>query len=374
MAYPPSEADDRSSHILRLAIISTPRSGNTWLRRLLATAFGLSELGGHRPEDLDRSPLPVRCVLQMHWHPEPSFVERLVHHRFRVMALARHPLDVLISALNFNYYAHNRASCRNGESCPECSMLGATPRSRAFLRYSCGGDGRYLLSFTPAWWQRSDVIQVRYEALVADTLGELERVVQLVGFEPQVPLPDAIAKNTLEGLRIADPAHAYHFWQGQPGIWRSLLPMSEAHVIAAANSDVLERLGYDCDPDPTLDGDRADASWSELLLSGARTHYGAASVAHPASRQALIHAREQLAFALDALATTLAEVHEARRLLAANKSHDDSADAADHKSAGAISVSPRGWRIHDGLASLFRGLSRREAVRPKAPPPRSGRD
>src|SRR5262245_44560627 len=84
---------------LRIVVISTPRSGNTWLRHLLAKIYGSQELAVHNPADVDWAAIPVDCILQIHWRPTPEFLSLLERHGFRVVVLARHPFDVLLSIL-----------------------------------------------------------------------------------------------------------------------------------------------------------------------------------------------------------------------------------------------------------------------------------
>ena len=54
---------------LRLALVSTPRSGNAWVSRVVAQAFELDLLRFHNY--LEAGPIPDRCVLQIHWYREP---------------------------------------------------------------------------------------------------------------------------------------------------------------------------------------------------------------------------------------------------------------------------------------------------------------
>jgi hypothetical protein len=355
-------AEPSSGDALRLAIISTPRSGNTWLRLMLATAYELAEVGAGRPDALDWPSLPLRCALQMHWHPDDSFVELLRLHQFRVIVLARHPLDVLISALNFNFYAHDRGSCVKGHDCPECSMLGASPRGKAFLEYACGPNGRYLLSFSPAWWNQPDVIRTRYESLVDDTRAALERLVAEIGVAPKNSLDAAIEANTLEGLRKNDPGHGYHFWQGRAGLWRSLLPPAAANPIARAIADITETLGYECEADPNLSDAGADQAWLDLLMDGARTHYGPGSVEHPAARRSLTQSRQRLATTVDSLAGALGELRAARQQLDRERSTTAPAEQSADNHAVIRTLRPK-WRIHQGVVGLLRGLSRKPAGR-----------
>jgi hypothetical protein len=55
-----------------------------------------------------------------------------------------------------------------------------------------------------------------------------------------------------------------HFWQGQPNLWKKLLPAAEATRIADTHATVFSQLGYRCDPNPDLTGSEADANWVQL--------------------------------------------------------------------------------------------------------------
>ncbi len=87
--------------VFRIAIVSTPRTGNTWLRRMLDSVYSLPQVVANFPHDIDWQQLPERCILQHHWDADPELRAKLEAHRFRIITLSRHPLDVLISILHF---------------------------------------------------------------------------------------------------------------------------------------------------------------------------------------------------------------------------------------------------------------------------------
>src|SRR3954469_25854329 len=132
---------------LRLALISTPRSGNTWARALLATLFDLEPIPVHRPEEIDWEHLPLRCVIQLHWYHEDTFIERLQRHGVRPVVMARHPLDVLMSWLNFAYYVHQEGLCPGPGVCLDCPIVGVLPRSEAFLEWTRSEYARCFLYY-----------------------------------------------------------------------------------------------------------------------------------------------------------------------------------------------------------------------------------
>jgi hypothetical protein len=298
---------------LRLAVISTPRSGNTWLRRLVATVFDLQEIGATTPGDLDWAGLPPRAALQIHWLPTEPFRRRLDQHGFRVLVIARHPLDVFLSALNYLYYSHNRADCRDGADCPMCALQGARPLGRAFRDFCCGPFGADVLAYTTAWWDRPGIIPVRYERLVEDTAGELERVVQACGAAVRRPVAEAVQTNSMDGLRQRYGEWRHHFWQGRPDLWKRLLTADAARAIAEANAAAFERLGYRCDPDESLTAAQAEENWQALRLQGAGVAFGPACVDEEAARRALVHSWQRLGEMADALAELRHELQALRR-------------------------------------------------------------
>lgn len=246
---------------LRIAIVSTPRSGNSWLRRLLTDAYGLAELAAHTPADVYWGGLPARCVLQIHWRREASFLDLLGQHRFRVVVLARHPLDVLVSVLQFAPHEPETARWLEGEGGDESALTGATPRGPAFLAYAASPRAAALLSVTREWWDAPGAYPLRYEDLVGDPAGELRRLSVALGR----PMPgeiaaEVVAANSLERLRAC--SRNSHFWRGRPGHWRELLTAEAARRIAQAHPASFGGLGYVCDPDEGLDAERADANWA----------------------------------------------------------------------------------------------------------------
>lgn len=264
VAYSTAPADEEISRSpLRLALVSTPRSGNTWLRYLLSEVYAIPSLAVHLPDEVAWETLPGGCLLQIHWHRTDAFLARLAAHRFQVVTIARHPLDVLISHLHHALHTlEDRALA--GEGGDERSLVGAMPRSTAFLRYATGPRAAALLSVTSEWWHAPKVRQIRYESLVADASKELRALVDDLAVEVRRPIAEVVAELTMKELR-ARTGNERHFWMGQPGLWRSLLTAAEAAPIAAAHAGVFERLGYQCDPDPDLQAAQADTHWIELI-------------------------------------------------------------------------------------------------------------
>lgn len=250
---------------LRLAIVSTPRSGNTWLRKLLASMYDLPQIAVHTPREIAWQSLPPKVILQIHWRDTDNFVSLLAENGFRPIVIARHPLDVLISILHFATYESQTARWLDGEAGSEISIINKSPLSSEFIDYAVGKRSAALLSISTAWWNRENTWQVRYENLVADTAEELSKLNEQLGLKPALPILDVIPLNSLASLRRT--AANNHFWQGKCGHWKHLLTAAVARRIASSRQSVLNELGYVCDPDENLTEEMAIATWNSLAVS-----------------------------------------------------------------------------------------------------------
>jgi hypothetical protein len=248
---------------LRIAVVSTPRTGNTWVRHLLGTAYQIPHFARHALADADWRSLPPEVVLQMHWRAEPEFAAQLAEHGFRVVTVARHPLDVLISILHFCMYESESEQWLLGAGGSEAGIYAAMPRSHSFIEYAKSPRAAHLLAVTLDWWHRPDVVHLRYEELVCDAGAELRRLESAFGPVRGGSVEGAVAACTLTRLRRG--AINNHFWQGTPCLWRRLLPAAEASEIATAIDGVMKPLGYVCDPDPSLNAMTADQNWIALV-------------------------------------------------------------------------------------------------------------
>jgi FkbM family methyltransferase len=234
---------ERQSDRLRLAVVGTPRTGNTWIRRVLADGLALTELPVHDPADLDWEALPERAIVQLHWPRSADIEALLVRHGVRVVSPARHPLDVLLSILVFANRDQSTGSWLKGRGGDEHLLRGATAGSDEFMSYATGPRARALLDVTPDWWDGTDVVRVRYEDLVAR--DPIEAFRDLVG-RLEVPESDALpaAARTNTPRRLSDLSGGVHVWRAKPGAYRELLSPAHMKILTDVHESVFHRLGY----------------------------------------------------------------------------------------------------------------------------------
>ena len=244
----------------RLAIVGTPRCGNTWLRLLIADCCGIAEFAEHRVDDFAWHDLPDEFVLQVHAHPRPELRARLQRLGIRPIALARHPLDVLISILQYASPTTDSERWLDGEGGDETSLHDASPTGESFARYALGQRADALLSLTPEWYADPGCARVRYEDLAADPQTTLSALLGRRAASRRIS--EAVEHHTVGAVRAA--VGAQHVWQGRPGLWRGLLPREVASPIAAHHAGVLRALGYACELDGTPSRPEAEELWRRL--------------------------------------------------------------------------------------------------------------
>jgi hypothetical protein len=258
-------------------VVGTPRSGNSWLRMLLDGLYACDSLACHTPAEVPWDALPADLVLQMHQRPSPFLQSALKHWGFRIVVLARHPLDVLVSILHFTRHEPGTARWLEGQGGDERGLAGCAPTDRPFLEYATCRRATALLAVGKEWWTQQDVMRVRFEELCSDTSRELTRLAAQLA-PAKVPVETVVqARSPTELQRIVPP---HHVWQARPGNWRGLVPADVAHAIADAHQETFELLGYDVDPDPKLDAASARANWARIATSATTDPADWATAAH----------------------------------------------------------------------------------------------
>ncbi|MGH9438115.1 MAG: sulfotransferase domain-containing protein [Terriglobia bacterium] len=245
---------------LRIAIVSMPRSGNTWVRRVLSEALGLEQIAVHNPLELPAT-LPTRMALQIHWYREPRFQAFLRSNDFRTIVLARHPLDVLISVLHFTRREPLTARWLEGNAELPPDFAQHTPASPAFLSYATSWGAENLLSVSYQWWHERDALRACYEELVREPYKGFDRLVEQLGESPAA-VPRAIDANPFKVLQETSNRHG---WQGTPGLWRKLIPPFDARRIYCRHRIVFQALGYTVPP-YLLTRRAALRNWQQLAL------------------------------------------------------------------------------------------------------------
>lgn len=239
---------------MRLAVIGTPRSGNSLLRKTLAQAHGLDETASHDPAFL-LGDLALGTVAQVHAPYTPELHASLRKRSVIVVTPRRHPLDVLLSMLHFAQFEPD-VSCWLGGNYLD-GLEGCDPSSRAFRAFALGAGSAELLSVSVGWSAHADVI-VEYSDLVADPTTFLADGV--FGAYPQVRERSVVLEaGSFESFHRSGNMHG---WLGQAGYWTSFIPRAFADEICAAHPHAFAAGGYDVAGARELTGPQVRMAWA----------------------------------------------------------------------------------------------------------------
>lgn len=276
-------------------LASYPKSGNTWMRILLANYFAENDV----PHDInsvgvtngiassrqrfdqilgvssDELTAAETAALQPHvfahlgaraatpvWMKVHDARQRIGddwlfprHASHAVVYLIRNPLDVAVS---FAFHS-GRAPARTVDGLCDPGMVIAH-RSAEQLPQRLGSWSDHVAS----WVDQSEipVCVIRYEDMLADPAGQLTRAI--VHGRPDVTIDPAriahaVDRSRFERLQATEVAHGFRerpvkaqrfFRNGRADGWRDHLTTDQARQVCAAHHATMIRFGYDPDIDP----------------------------------------------------------------------------------------------------------------------------
>lgn len=351
---------------LKILIVSTPKTGNTWLKSLLALAYDLPVVEfpmpefwhDFEPEQFDK--LGPRWIAHQHLPPYQSFVD-WTHERNIVLATTvRHPGDTLVSLY---YYVRNFA----GKTCidpqtvrllvPESKEAQSSPIEiydglEAYVRRKFFK----ALNFSIAWLQRGLSYGIRYEDLWYFPLETLQALTNKIHPVPEPTLKNAVAKSRIEQMRINVGEDRHFFRGGGVGGWRSSLPRSIIELLdqSPPYPAQLRWLGYDLDPEI------ADCETQSIKSLNSKEQQAVSSTGLTAAPQ--MHSPRLLVMAQDYGKASPAAVHSIQ-------DHHSrlNAPAADDPHAGRLpplitNLGARLYRCRPDLQQAFPDLYGRDRV------------
>jgi hypothetical protein len=246
----------------RLFLACTPRTGNLWFRKMLAASLDVPDVAAHSPSDIDWNRLPSGFIAAMHWHATAEMQEFLQERGIEVLVTVRHPLDVLLSILQFCQFEPATAHWLNGEGGTEAGIMGADPTRPQFLEYALSNRAEALLGVSFEWRQKAKAV-VRYEDLVEDPHRVIQSVLENLGEVPAIPLEQVVLSYQFSKLKAVIHHHA---WLGRPGLWKDVMIEEYRQAIYQRHFKVFDRFGYSIEgAAPRVE--EARKKWEDLVSS-----------------------------------------------------------------------------------------------------------
>lgn len=273
-------------------LASYPKSGNTWLRILLANLLS----AGDRPQDINDLDLPFRVASHRRLvddlslldsdllrHAEVEKLRAVTHDAFAAeqtsavfvkthdaytrlddgtpllgrraraaICLVRDPRDVAVSYAFHSDFPIARAIAVMGDANNILTGYRHAQMPQRLLDWS---------GHVNSWLDQADIPTqvIRYEDLLADTAGEFGRTLAFLGIEADA---EAVARAVRHAAfaelqrqeRNADfverASIAPFFREGRSGAWRENLSIEQVRVIEDAHGTTMARLGYQRETTP----------------------------------------------------------------------------------------------------------------------------
>lgn len=233
-----------------LFLVSYPKSGNTWMRFLLANLLR-SEHDGESNDPIDFHSA-VRYVPEYELHTDevnaatrPRILKSHTPHndRFpRVAYLVRDPRDVYVS-----YYHYLRKRLADGMD------------FSSFIRmddlHPC-----HWHEHVAGWIDQPNVLLIRYEDMLADTAAEVTRLVDFWGgrvFSDE-QVADAVARSSFTSMKALEQKNGRPFRteqlrqqstpfmrSGLAGAWTEQFSPDDHGLLISRMGPLMNRLGYD---------------------------------------------------------------------------------------------------------------------------------
>lgn len=231
---------------------------------MLTDVLGIGNWAAWAPGEVAWDDLPPDDSMAMHWRWSSAFEGFLRQRGFRIVVTARHPIDVLLSILQYAQSDPTTNRWLEGEAGDERALTaGVTPLSVPFVDYALSWRAAALLDVSVAWSRRCDAL-IRYAEMVRDPIPEIALLLRTLNLTPKADIAAVLEKHSPANTNRRTPGH---FWQGTPDLWRRLVIPELAYAIRDRHPSAFTAFGFSCEPDPDLTTKRALENWRALTAA-----------------------------------------------------------------------------------------------------------
>lgn len=257
-------------------LASYPKSGNTWIRTILqemiapgvsATA-AIPSLIKKFPEDAPSYDVlgTHSKIVKTHCHTQHKRLRGKSANTVGVITIRRHPLDVLLSYLNFSYVKKKSGNFRN-ENVKTVEQIVRDGEIDYYIDEFIELDGckeynkvcRSWTDYYPAWKEMAANVphlELCYEEMAENPVKGIEEI------RSYLQLPQMDVRQLMSAVEQSTSLDGRFFWRKTAYNFRNLIPESSIDRFERRLANTLQRLGYEL---------QADASVGRAASSAART-------------------------------------------------------------------------------------------------------
>jgi hypothetical protein len=241
--------------LVRILVVSPPRSGNHWVECLLGTIYELKSVGdSKKPKATTHSAVRAWVqgggfrdgwIVHMHRRFTPMFCDAIEAAPAHLVTVVRDPYDAFVS----RYYWTQRRRPSNQEKAarrPRQSMVDKPLADPAVLAYLADpkGFGSHL-NDANAWLHSGRAIVVRYEELHHDPLAALTRVIEQLAPVERGRIEAVIATCRAENMRQKSAMMAWNVRAATVGDSRERLTEAHLAIFRERYAALIRALGYE---------------------------------------------------------------------------------------------------------------------------------
>ncbi len=228
---------------MRIAIISSPRCGNTFLRLCLSEIFNLETNAYHDPSKFPNY-FPKRFIFQLHWELDEELKQLMISENFKIITLTRNPLDIFISTLRFIKYEKEVEKWLDYSlNLKQEKFKFYKPNDLDFINWCKSIYAKKLLSVSLNWSKLDEIHTVKYENLISNLDLELKNIYKFLNVEN---IDYDTTKNTFKKFNIEyfQSLPNKHGWIGKVNNWQNYLTKSNAQSIYDYHSSFFDFFRY----------------------------------------------------------------------------------------------------------------------------------
>jgi hypothetical protein len=238
---------------LRILIVSTPKTGNTWLKHLLANIYDLPVVTPAKAfEAAEIEAMGPRWVAHQHYGARTELVDCGRRNNVVFVTTLRHPCDALISKFHFVRDLGRRLKFADVDRSPVMALDGDTIGENT-ASYVLDGFSA-TLDVSLSWLRSGESLLVRYEDLKREPVAVLQELTNAICKVPLHRIEGAIEACTIDQMRRMKGMDPRFFRQGQVGGWRTELPKEIIDIFRHTDPYPAQfaELGYSLDQDDPI--------------------------------------------------------------------------------------------------------------------------
>jgi hypothetical protein len=226
------------------------RAGTVWLAQVLdsvAREFGL------RRTRLSEAGTPPRRTDLVLFEQGRDYSPDCLHGRERrVSHQVRDPRDVIVSCYHYHLWTEEPWARRpreeyDGRSYQE--VLNSLPRDEAIAMEIERLSGEDFLAYVGAKWDGPEVLNLRYEDMIADEEQGFDRLFRHYGFRDSaiaraVEIAAEHSFSAQSGRQVGRVQEKSHLRSGRAGQWQEELSQAHLDLFHERNPRLLDALGY----------------------------------------------------------------------------------------------------------------------------------